>query len=171
VEKRQLTVFTGSVPFRGGAIFQFYDRLSPPVYLFLVAVERGPAGVDFYRFALEGPFRKVARVIDDAGPGAQIALSTTVGSGQFLTLAMFDPKTGRLWYLTGSIGEGGYSLLRLGAGVPFAVLVSARADQRLSNGMHGPARRAATLFRSTRRHAATPPSPSGAPQPMCRARP
>jgi len=74
-----------------------------------------------------------------------------------MTLCIFDPATGRLWHLGDGLGDGGYSLLWLGGGVPFAVLVGATDDRRFSDCMHCPARRGTTLVRfepSTRSYAA-----------------
>ena len=150
-------VFAGSVPFPGGSILQF--DVEDGAKLLLVAIERGPAGVDFYSFELEGWPHSPAeiRLIDDDGSGVQIGVSTVVGSGHFMTLGIFDPATGRLWHLADSLGDGGYSLLRLGGGVPFAVLVSAEDDRRFTECMHCPARFVMALVRfepSTRSYAA-----------------
>ena len=127
--------------------------------LLLVAIERGPAGVDFYSFELDGWPHSPAeiRLIDDNGSGVQIGVSTSVGSGHFMTLRIFDPATGRVWNLGDSLGDGGYRLLRFGGGVPFAVLVSAEDDRRFSECMHCPARFVTALVRfepSTRTYAA-----------------
>jgi len=159
----QPLLFTGSLPFRGGSVVQLNfktdESLSlPDESLLLIAIERGPAGVDFYSLQLDsGPFPTVARVIDDPAYGVQIVVSMVVGSGHFMTLRIFDPATGRLWHLADDLGDGGYSLLQFGEGVPFAVLVSATDDRRFSDCMHCPARRVTTLVRfepSTRSYAA-----------------
>jgi tetratricopeptide (TPR) repeat protein len=150
-------VFAGSLRFPGGSILQFdvEDRAK----LLLVAIERGPAGVDFYNFELDGWPHSPAeiRLIDENGSGVQIGVSTSVGSGHFMTLRIFDPATGRVWNLGESLGDGGYSLLRFGGGVPFAVLVNAEDDRRFTECMHCPARFVTALVRfepSTRTYAA-----------------
>jgi tetratricopeptide (TPR) repeat protein len=153
--------FAGSLPFRGGAILQFdlyaYETDSNPNWgLFLIAVERGPAGVDFYSEELEGGAAS-ADLIDAAGPSEQIALTSAVGSGHFMSLEIFDPATGRLWGLANYLVGGEYNLLRFGGGVPFAVLVSATGDQRFSDCTQCQARRDTIFIRyvpSTRSYAA-----------------
>jgi tetratricopeptide (TPR) repeat protein len=156
-------LFAGSVPFRGGSILQFDVedgiKFLGDTKLLLIAIERGSAGVDFYSFELDGWSHSPAeiRLIDDNGSGVQIGVSTSVGSGHFMTLRIFDPATGRLWHLVDSLGDGRYSLLRLGGGVPFAVLVSAEDDRRFTECMHCPARFVTALVRfepSTRTYAA-----------------
>jgi tetratricopeptide (TPR) repeat protein len=146
--------FAGSLPFRGGSILQF--NVEDRAKLLVVAIERGPAGVDFYSFELEGwPYSPAEiRLIDAGGWDVQIGASTVVGSGHFMTLCIFDPATGRLWHLGDGLGDGGYSLLRLGGGIPFAVLVSERDGGAC---MHCPGRFVTALVRferSTRTYAA-----------------
>jgi hypothetical protein len=168
-----LPLFTGSMPFRGGLVIQFdvtTDKgyLLPDQKLVVIAVWRGSAGVDLYSVQFDtGPFAMDAGAIDLPNSGAQIVLSTAVGSGHFLYLYGFDPATGRLWQLGEDFADGGYSLLRFGAGVPFAFLVSSADDQRFQLCMHCPSRRLTTLVRfnaSTRSYAAVA---SGAQEPMC----
>ena len=148
--------FAGSLPFRGGSILQF--NAGDDAKLLLIAIEHGSAGIDFYSFEIEGwPFSPVEmRLIDDES-GVQIAASTVVGSGRGMTLRIFDLTTGRLWHLGENLGDGGYSLLRLGGAVPFAVVVSKREDGRFNPCMHCPARFVTGIVRfepSTRSYAA-----------------
>ncbi len=154
----QALLFAGSVPYRGGSILQF-DVEEEGTKLILVAIERGAAGVDFYSFELEGWPHSPAeiRLIDDDGSGAQIGVSTVVGSGHFMTLRIFDPATGRLgtWATTSAMGgtvccgsEGAY---------PLPSWSVKEATGASTPSMHCPARFVTALVRfepSTRSYAA-----------------
>lgn len=141
-------VFTGSLAFKDGVILQFNVGTDtyPETNYFLIAVERGQAGTDFYNLQL--PFQTVARPIEHGDSGQQIVLSAFVGSGGAMTLRIFDPANGRLWHLSDELYHGEYNVLQFGERLPFVIAVSpATYERRFEVCNQCPARRVTTLVR------------------------